>query len=87
MKVNKEGSGIYIIINIITQKIYIGSASFLYKRKGNHFDSLRDGKHKNKHLQDSYNIYSKENFLWFILERCEKEILIEREGDIFDKLS
>src|ERR1017187_10366861 len=72
-------SGIYIIINILNNKIYIGSAINLYKRLYEHFRTLKENKHKNKHLQSSYNKYKKDNFIYHLLEYCNKEELIKRE--------
>ena len=63
-------SGIYSITCLINNKKYIGYATNLQKRKGNHFDDLRDNKHRNNHLQNAYNLYKKENFLFEIVEYC-----------------
>jgi len=80
-------AGIYKIINIVNNKIYIGSSVNLKSRKYNHFDDLSKNKHKNRHLQSSYNKYRKENFKFEIIEYIEvienkkelKSILLERE--------
>lgn len=48
-------SGIYQIINKSTNKFYIGSAIDLKKRKREHFHHLNHNKHRNKHLQSSWN--------------------------------
>lgn len=79
-------SGIYKIINTINNRIYIGSAFNLNGRKSEHFSTLRKNKHRNSKLQNSYNKYGDENFLFEIIERCDKSILLEREQYYIDTL-
>lgn len=81
-------SGIYKIINIITitNNIYIGSAIYLKSRKSGHFYNLIKNKHHNKKLQNSFNKHGKENFIFEVLEFCEKENLITREQHYLDTL-
>ena len=52
MQVNE--SGIYRIRNLTNNKFYIGSAINLNKRKNQHFHYLRNNKHHNKPLQNSF---------------------------------
>lgn len=79
-------SGIYAIINIANDKLYIGSAKNFSERQNEHFRKLRYGKHVNKHLQSSYDKYKDKNFIFVKLEYCEKEKLIEREQWWIDNL-
>jgi group I intron endonuclease len=74
-------SGIYLIRNINNNKCYIGSSNNLEYRKCMHFSKLKHNKHINQHLQNSYNKYGKESFIFTIIEECEcmKEILLDRE--------
>lgn len=82
------GSGIYKIINAVTNKIYIGSAIYLEKRKNAHFYYLKKNKHHSIKLQNSFNKYGEENFKFEILELVEdKTKLIEREQYYFDILN
>jgi group I intron endonuclease len=88
----KTNYGIYRIINIINNKIYIGSSSNLKSRKYKHFNSLLRDSHYNKHLQSAYNKYGKENFKWEIIEYVQiienkeefKKLLLEREQYYLD---
>lgn len=64
-------SGIYQIRNINNNKLYIGSAVNLIKRKNGHFSALFKNKHENNKLQNAYNKYGKETFIFEILEYCE----------------
>jgi len=72
-------SGIYKIENLINGKIYIGKSVNLTKRKRDHFNLLKNNKHTNNFLQNSYNKYGSDNFKFSILEICEKENLLDVE--------
>lgn len=72
-------SGIYKIINTINQKIYIGSSVNIKARFAFHISGLKLNKHPSKHLQNACNKYGIDNFIFEILEICEKDKLEERE--------
>lgn len=72
-------SGIYMIMNLVTNKFYIGSAQDLKRRKAKHFRYLSKNIHPTHYLQNAYNKYGKENFTFIILEFCNIEGLLERE--------
>jgi len=80
-------SGIYLIKNILDEKVYIGSSVNLKGRRYKHFWMLEKGIHDNPHLQNSYNKFGKENFKFEILENCECNILVERENYYIDKFN
>ena len=79
-------SGIYRIRNLINNKFYIGSSNNINHRKSTHLYDLRNQKHRNIHLQRSYNKHKEENFLFDIIELCEVENLILREQHYIDTL-
>jgi group I intron endonuclease len=80
-------SGIYEIKNIINNNIYIGSLANLNKRKYSHFIELSKNKHGNLHLQNAYNKYGGENFIFEVLEYVEdKNELIKIEQYYIDWL-
>lgn len=64
-------SGVYAILNILNNKKYVGSTKCFKIRFAEHRSSLRNGKHKNIHLQNSYNKYGEKCFRFLILEECE----------------
>lgn len=72
-------SGIYKIINIAKDKIYIGSAIDLKSRKWLHWNSLKNNIHHNSYLQNSWNKYGEYCFIFNVLEYCSENKLIERE--------
>jgi hypothetical protein len=78
-------SGIYIIINQQTNKIYIGSSNNIYYRLRRHISDLLKNQHGNQHLQNSFNIYGINNFTTNILEKVNEDQLIERECYYIDK--
>jgi group I intron endonuclease len=81
-----KNSGIYRILNISNGKIYIGSSINLTKRKSRHFKDLLYKRHKNKHLQSSYDKYGASNFCFQIIEYCDKKSLLQREQFYLDTL-
>lgn len=84
MKTNtkhKEVSGIYIIVNKVNAKKYVGKSKNIYKRIKWHISAL-NMKHKdeNPHLINSWNKYGRDNFYYEILEEVSGENNIsERE--------
>lgn len=72
-------SGIYCIINSITGKIYIGSSKNISQRIRGHLKDLKANKHRNLHLQNSYNLYGSNSFYFCCVETCCNDILIEKE--------
>ena len=79
---------IYKITNIITNDFYIGSAVNFKNRKWSHLCSLRKNKHKNQFVQNSWNKYGEDAFIFEIIEVVDKkENLITREQYWIDNLS
>lgn len=72
-------SGIYVILNTINHKIYLGQAQDIRKRWGEHRHTLKYNKHKNRHLQAAWNKYGAKAFEFKILEYCTIEQLDKRE--------
>ena len=77
-------SGIYRILNTINGKQYIGSSSNLIKRKSAHFRNLRLETHVNEHLQNAFDKYGKQAFVFEILLECSEENLITEEQRFID---
>jgi GIY-YIG catalytic domain. len=75
----EKNCGIYAIINIINQKLYIGSSKDLKYRKRKHFEGLRYNRHPNNYLQQSFNKYGEKSFDFKVIEYCKESKLLERE--------
>lgn len=59
--------GIYTIKCIPTGKIYVGQTINLRRRWHSHRWHLRKGIHKNGHLQNAWNKYGEDNFVFYIV--------------------
>lgn len=79
--------GIYGIINIKNNKIYIGSSKNIYSRWQQHKNTLKRNKHHSQHLQLSWNKYGEENFIFEIIEKCSEENLLIKEQYYIDLYS
>ena len=77
-------AGIYQIRNIVNNHVYIGSSANIYKRLQWHFIELDRCKHHNLHLQNAYNKYGVENFVWDILIMCDSGMLLLYEQRFID---
>lgn len=78
--------GVYEIVCLKSHKRYIGGTTqTLRKRLQHHISMLRADKHKNKHLQNSYNKHGEINFKVNILEVVkEKENVLSVEQMYLD---
>jgi hypothetical protein len=70
-------SGIYAIVNILTQDQYIGSSGDIAARLKQHKGLLRQGKHHARLLQEAWNSYGEEVFQFAILEAVPDIHLLE----------
>ena len=75
--------GIYKIINKINNKYYIGSSNNICEGSGNrwwrHIYQLNKNKHKNLHLQNAWNKYGPNSFMFEIIEECTEDQLLTKE--------
>lgn len=78
-------SGIYIITsNIKPNRIYVGSAVNINKRKREHLNSLKRGDHCNNKLQRHYNKYGRNDLNFYIILECTKNDLLKLEQYFID---
>jgi len=73
--------GIYGIKNKINNKMYIGQSINIDKRQKIHKSLLKNNKHFNRHLQNSYNKRGKEEFEYLVLEECDRNKLSIKEEE------
>ena len=71
--------GIYLIINCVNGKIYIGSANDVVKRWEWHRKFLNDLCHHNIVLQRAWIKYGEDAFHFCVVEKCNKEDLLKIE--------
>jgi len=78
-------SGIYIILNLINNKFYVGSTVNFKNRRKAHLAALKGKRHYCRHLQRSFNLYGEQAFEFRSIEYCEEKELIYREQYWIDK--
>lgn len=84
---NMEKTGVYRITNPVNNEFYIGSASQSFKKRfWNHDRLLRLSKNPCSFLQKAYNKNKHVDFIFEILEVCEKQECIKREQFYLDTL-
>ena len=78
-------SGIYVIVNKVNGKKYVGSAKDVYDRwKNGHLKLLRMGRHTRR-FQPAYNKYGEKNFELIIMEIViDENQLVPREQTWLD---
>jgi group I intron endonuclease len=84
---NKGKSGIYMLTNNITKKIYIGQSSDLSNRFKNYLNFSYINSKANLRINRALIKYKYSNFSLSILEYCDKSDLLTREQFYFDKLN
>lgn len=88
-EIYKNYSGIYMIRNLVNDKVYIGQTTMRFaKRFWHHNWMLQHNKHDNKHLQNAWEKYGSENFEFSVLyirngaeKLDDKEIYYIKEYD------
>jgi len=79
--------GIYRIRNKIDGKYYIGSSQAIEIRLYNHLRDLEKDKHPNLYLQNAWNKFGRENFIFEVIEEVmdDIDILLIKEQKYLDK--
>lgn len=77
-------TGIYIISWINNEYFYVGQTQSFKQRKYQHWNNLKNQKHRNPRLQHVYNKYGEP--LFQILEKCEVGELVQQEQLYLDLL-
>lgn len=79
-------SAIYIIRNLVNNHFYLGSTVNFNKRKKSHYNSLLKNKHHCRYLQNAFNKYGENNFVFEIIHFCEKNDTLKLEGHYLELL-
>ena len=80
-KNNSSKIGVYSITNIVNNKRYIGSSkSSFHSRKTKHYNKLIKGIHYNEHLQNAWNKYGENNFIFEVINICSIDDVVINEG-------
>ena len=79
-------SGLYQIINLKNNKMYIGSAVNLRRRVHKHYYELKTNTHNNKYLLRSFKKHGEDNFqVNIFIMNVSHEILLEKEKQFIIK--
>ena len=78
--------GIYLIINLVNNKYYVGSSNDCNKRFIQHKSELNRNIHGNRHLQKAWNKYGEHNFKLFIIDFVVENSLEAKEQEWIIKL-
>lgn len=63
--------GVYVLMNTKNNKMYIGQSNNpIEERYWVHISTLRNNKHYNRLLQNDYNVYKEDSFIFYLLEEC-----------------
>jgi group I intron endonuclease len=82
---NQKISGIYKIINKLNGKYYVGSAKSVRTRiLWGHVWELRNKRHGNRHLQNAWDKYGVDNFVFIFIERIPTNNLLLIEQKYLD---
>lgn len=82
--------GIYKIENIVNGKVYVGQSINIEQRWYNHKNELNGNRHCNLYLQNAWNKYGKDSFVFSVLEQCELNNIDEKEIywiELYDSLN
>lgn len=82
----KKITGIYMIKNIVNNKIYIGSSMDIKNRWKGHKHGLRNNISNNKLLQSDWNKFGEHNFIFEIVCSCNADELILKEMEYIKKI-
>lgn len=80
-------TGVYCILNIVNNKVYVGSSINMYSRLMKHRSLLRNNKHDNIILQNSWIKHGEDKFYCFIVEVCKQSELTDREQHYINTLN
>ena len=85
----KQPAGTYRIINTENGRPYIGQSSGYPVRWSQHKSTLRRNIHDNKELQEDYNTYGEEAFIFEVIEElpCDtsRDVLLKKESEQIKK--
>lgn len=78
-------TGVYVIVNRVNGKKYVGSSANSFMRRMNmHFSQLKKNKHHSIHLQRDWNKDGEESFEFRILETTTPKFAVAVEQTVID---
>lgn len=86
MKILPLNCGIYMIKNVVTGDFYIGQSIHINQRKIDHLFDFRHNQHHSPRMQNAYNKYGEDKFVFSTLIVCEPFELTRYEQALVDLL-
>jgi len=83
-------SGLYLILCVVNNKQYIGESSYVKNRFAKHKSLLRRGVHEIKELQEDFNKYGEDQFIFSRIEQglgADKAERVALEKELLKKVS
>jgi len=78
-------AGVYIWLNLVNGKVYVGSAKFIPRRKSAHLRALKLGKHHSPHFQAAWDKYGEAAFQFGIVEEVLDELWLRARETVWIK--
>lgn len=75
--------GVYVLMDVVGNKLYVGSSVDLTRRATQHFRSLEEGIHFNRELQYLWDLHTASSFSFIVLERVEDRLELEAREQIW----
>lgn len=67
--------GIYCLLSVINDKVYIGQSRNIERRIKQHISDLTNSRHYNQHLQRAFDKYGLDNFIFSPMLECDENKL------------
>ena len=81
-------SGVYMITNVRTGKIYVGQSQNIRRRAVAHISELKRNKHASKAIQSDWNSrLSDDEFEFSVYVLCDQKLLRENEKNAIKKIA
>lgn len=77
--ITEDCGAVYCVLNVVTGQRYVGSTKRVRRRWTEHINALKRGKHANEHLQNSWNKYGEDSFIFYVLEYGDECSLFDIE--------
>jgi hypothetical protein len=69
--------GVYVLVDMMADKLYVGSSVDLTRRATQHFRSLEEGVHHNRNLQYLWDLHGASSFSFIVLEHVGDRLQLE----------
>lgn len=79
-------TAVYVITNLVSNKVYVGSSVNAKRRLKEHRNRLNRKQHGNEYLQRAWDKYGPASFKFEIVEQCDPETRLVREQEWINNL-